>query len=68
MYKITVFDKQQGERVYALENELLLDVWSYAALSIPGLVLVPGQIRERFQTEVSNIGAQYELQVDNVKE
>ncbi|XP_045539380.1 carboxypeptidase B-like [Papilio machaon] len=57
-----------NHRVYALENELLLDVWSYAAPSIPGLVLVPGPIRERFEAEVAAIGVQYELQVENVKE
>ncbi|KPI98271.1 Carboxypeptidase A1 [Papilio xuthus] len=68
VYQITVTDKQQAERVYALENELLLDVWLYAAPTIPGLVLVPGPMRERFQSKVAAIGAQYELQVENVKE
>ncbi|XP_013171378.1 PREDICTED: carboxypeptidase B-like [Papilio xuthus] len=56
VYQITVTDKQQAERVYTLENELLLDVWLYAAPTIPGLVLVPGPMRERFQSEVAAIG------------
>lgn len=59
---------EQAQQIYALENKLGLDMWSYAAPSNPGLVLVPGPMRQRFQTEVAALGAQYELQIQNVKE
>ncbi|XP_013133664.1 PREDICTED: carboxypeptidase B-like [Papilio polytes] len=68
VYQVKVSNVEQAQQIYALENKLGLDMWSYAAPSSPGLVLVPGPMRQRFQTEVAALGAQYELQIQNVKE
>ncbi|KPJ12425.1 Carboxypeptidase A1 [Papilio machaon] len=68
VYQVKVANMEQAQQVYALENKLGLDMWSYAAPSRPGLVLVPGPMRQRFQTEVAALGAQFEIQIGNVKE
>ncbi|CAK1588928.1 unnamed protein product [Parnassius mnemosyne] len=68
LYEVKVANEQQARRVNALGNELELDIWSYAGPTRPGLVLVPGPMRQVFQREITAAGAQYEIQVENIKE
>ncbi|CAH2055629.1 unnamed protein product, partial [Iphiclides podalirius] len=68
VYQVTVADDRQAQQVYALENQMGLDMWSYAMPSRPGLVLVPGSKRQLFQQAVLSLGAKYEIQTENVKE
>ncbi|CAG5016928.1 unnamed protein product [Parnassius apollo] len=68
LYQVEVANEQQAQQVNALENQLGLDMWSHATPTRPGLVLVPGPMRQRFQRAIVATGAQYEIQVENVKE
>lgn len=68
VYEVIVTSDQQAQQVYALENQLNLDMWSYATPARPGLVLVPGSKRQQFQNAVHALGAQYQIQTENIKE
>ncbi|CAG5016933.1 unnamed protein product [Parnassius apollo] len=68
LYEVKVANDQQARQVHALGNELELDVWSDATPTRPGLILVPGPMRQLFEREITATGAQYEIQVQNIKE
>ncbi|CAK1588929.1 unnamed protein product [Parnassius mnemosyne] len=68
VYQVKVANEQQAQQVNALENQLGLDMWSYTTPTRPGLMLVPGPMRQRFQRAIDATGVQYEIQVENVKE
>ncbi|XP_013171651.1 PREDICTED: carboxypeptidase B-like [Papilio xuthus] len=68
LYEVKVSDGQQAQTVHALENVIGIDMWSYATPARPGLVLVAGSMRDYFQKQVTEAGATFKIEVENVVE
>ncbi|XP_068623043.1 carboxypeptidase B-like [Battus philenor] len=51
-----------------MESLFGIDIWSYANLNRPGMVLVPRSLRSVFEKTVTDAGAQFEVQIENIKE
>ncbi|CAH0663682.1 unnamed protein product [Spodoptera exigua] len=68
LYEVDVYSVEQTKLVNEFENELLLDIWSYAAPGHPGKVLVPKAKREIFENFLKQNRVQYKVETENIKE
>lgn len=68
VYEVSVENENQLLTLQELIEEMTLDVWSYAHLSRPGIILVPKLKREEFHNRMFVAGLPYVIESDNVKE
>lgn len=68
LYNIVVQNAEQANLVNALENQIPIDIWSYATPSRPGQILVPKEDRQQFLDALDNAGVAYSIHTENIRE
>lgn len=68
LYKVSVTNEYEVKYLVNVQNEMVLDIWSYAHPNRPGIVLVEKEKRVEFESELNVAKLRYEVQSDNVKE
>nr|UPI76690.1 M14 metal carboxypeptidase 13 [Antheraea yamamai] len=68
LYEVEVNFLDEAKIFNDLKDKYNLDFWTQAVPGRPGRVLVPGHMREGFEDELLNIGIQFTVEVENIKE
>ncbi|CAH2088363.1 unnamed protein product [Euphydryas editha] len=68
LYEIRVNDYDQVEQVNAIIDDMNLDRWSFAVPGQDGLVLVAEGMKPLFENALNDIGVEYKIETENIKE